>query len=135
VVDADRLNPVEDRGMDLPRRVDKPWGHELWYALTDRYAGKILHVEAGHRLSLQYHEAKDESSYLLSGRVKLVKGASADELVEIEIGPGHTWRNRPGEVHTIEALEDADVLEVSTPEVEDVVRLSDSYGREGTNAP
>jgi mannose-6-phosphate isomerase-like protein (cupin superfamily) len=135
VVDADRLNPVEDRGMNLPRRVDKPWGHELWYALTDRYAGKILHVEAGHRLSLQYHEAKDESSYLLSGRVKLVKGASADELVEIEIGPGHTWRNRPGEVHTIEALEDADVLEVSTPEVEDVVRLSDSYGREGTNAP
>jgi mannose-6-phosphate isomerase-like protein (cupin superfamily) len=119
---------------ELPRRVDKPWGHELWYALTDRYAGKILHVEAGHRLSLQFHEHKDESSYLLSGRLKLVKGSSADDLVELEIGPGHTWRNRPGEVHTIEAIEDADILEVSTPEVEDVVRLADSYGREGTTA-
>jgi mannose-6-phosphate isomerase len=120
--------------MDLPRRVDKPWGHELWYALTDRYAGKILHVAAGHRLSLQFHEAKDESSYLLSGRLKLIKGTSADDLTEIEIGPGHTWRNVPGEVHTIEAIEDSDVLEVSTPEVDDVVRLSDSYGREGTTA-
>jgi mannose-6-phosphate isomerase-like protein (cupin superfamily) len=119
---------------DLPRRVAKPWGYELWYALTDRYAGKILHVEAGHRLSLQFHERKDESSYLLSGRLKLIKGASADDLTELEIGPGHTWRNVPGEVHTIEALEDADVLEVSTPELDDVVRLSDRYGREGTSA-
>jgi mannose-6-phosphate isomerase len=119
---------------DLPRRVEKPWGHELWYALTDRYAGKILHVEAGHRLSLQYHHDKDESNYLLKGRLKLIKGTSADDLVETEIGPGHTWRNRPGEVHTIEAIEDADVLEVSTPEVDDVVRLSDAYGREGTTA-
>jgi mannose-6-phosphate isomerase len=118
--------------MDVPRHVDKPWGHELWYALTDRYAGKILHIEAGHRLSLQYHEAKDESSYLLRGRLKLIKGTSEDDLTEIEIGPGSTWRNRPYEIHTIEAIEDADVLEVSTPEVDDVVRLSDSYGREGT---
>jgi mannose-6-phosphate isomerase len=121
--------------MDLPRRVDKPWGYELWWALTDRYAGKILHVDAGHRLSLQYHEAKDESSYLLSGRLKLVKGASADDLTEVEIAPGHVWRNEPGEIHTIEAIEDADVLEVSTPHLDDVVRLSDSYGREGTSAP
>jgi mannose-6-phosphate isomerase-like protein (cupin superfamily) len=118
--------------MDIPRRVEKPWGHELWYAVTDRYVGKILHVEAGHRLSLQYHERKDESNYLLSGRLLLVKGASPDALTETEIGPGHTWRNQPGEIHTIEAIETADVLEVSTPEVEDVVRLSDSYGREGT---
>jgi mannose-6-phosphate isomerase len=125
---------TEQQAMDLPRRVDKPWGHEVWYALTDRYAGKILHVEAGHRLSLQYHDNKDESNYLLSGRLKLVKGVSADELTEIEIGPGHTWRNRPGEIHTIEAIETADVLEVSTPELDDVVRLSDAYGREGTNA-
>jgi mannose-6-phosphate isomerase len=120
--------------MDLPRRVDKPWGHELWYALTDRYAGKILHVESGHRLSLQFHERKDESNYLLSGRLKLIKGTGADDLVETEIGPGHTWRNVPGEVHTIEAIEDAAVLEVSTPELDDVVRLSDSYGRAGTTA-
>jgi mannose-6-phosphate isomerase-like protein (cupin superfamily) len=120
--------------MDLPRRVDKPWGHELWYAVTDRYAGKVLHVAAGHRLSLQYHERKDESSYLLTGRLLLIKGTSEDALTETEIGPGHTWRNRPGEIHTIEAIEDADVLEVSTPELDDVVRLSDSYGREGTTA-
>jgi mannose-6-phosphate isomerase len=125
---------AEEQAMDLPRRVDKPWGHEVWYALTDRYAGKILHVEAGHRLSLQYHDNKDESNYLLSGRLKLVKGPSADELTEIEIGPGHTWRNRPGEIHTIEAIETADVLEVSTPELDDVVRLADAYGREGTSA-
>ena len=120
--------------MDLPRRVDKPWGYELWYALTDRYAGKILHVDAGHRLSLQFHQHKDESSYLLAGRLKLIRGSGADDLVEIEIGPGHSWRTEPGQVHTIEAIEDADVLEVSTPELDDVVRLSDSYGREGTTA-
>jgi mannose-6-phosphate isomerase-like protein (cupin superfamily) len=117
--------------MKIPRRVDKPWGHELWYALTDRYAGKILHVEAGHRLSLQFHERKDESNYLLSGRLKLITGTSADDLAEIEIGVGHVWRNKPGQVHTIEAIEDAQVLEVSTPELDDVVRISDRYGREG----
>jgi mannose-6-phosphate isomerase len=128
------MNRVRDEAMNLPRRVEKPWGHELWYALTDRYAGKILHVEAGHRLSLQFHERKDESSYLLSGRLKLVKGTSAEDLIEIEIGPGHTWRNEPGEIHTIEAIETAQILEVSTPEVDDVVRLSDSYGREGTTS-
>ena len=118
--------------MNLPRRVEKPWGYELWYAVTDRYAGKILHVDAGHRLSLQYHHHKDESNYLLSGRLKLVKGTSADDLIEVEIGPGHVWRNLPGEIHTIEAIEDADVLEVSTPELDDVVRLEDRYGRSGT---
>ncbi|HET6508680.1 MAG TPA: cupin [Baekduia sp.] len=120
--------------MELPRQVDKPWGHELWYALTDRYAGKVLHVEAGHRLSLQYHEVKDETNYLLSGRLKLTKGTGEDDLTEIVIEPGHTWRNRPGEIHTIEAIETADVLEVSTPELDDVVRLSDHYGRQGTTA-
>jgi mannose-6-phosphate isomerase len=120
--------------MDLPRHVDKPWGHEVWYAMTDRYVGKILHVEAGHRLSLQFHEVKDESSYLLSGRIRLFRGESAESLTETVIEPGGTWRNQPGEVHTIEALEDSDVLEVSTPEVDDVVRISDSYGREGTTA-
>jgi mannose-6-phosphate isomerase len=121
--------------MNLPRRVDKPWGHELWWALTDAYAGKILHVERGHRLSLQFHEHKDESAYLLSGRVLLTKGPSEDELTTVELVAGDAWRNVPGEVHTIEAIEDSDVLEVSTPEVDDVVRLTDSYGREGTSAP
>jgi mannose-6-phosphate isomerase len=115
--------------MELPHRVQKPWGHELWYAVTDRYVGKILHIEAGHRISLQFHERKDESSYLLSGRLLLAKGAGADDLTTVEIGPGFAWRNVPGEVHTMEALESADVLEVSTPEVDDVVRLADMYGR------
>ena len=120
---------------DLPVRIDKPWGHEIWWAWTDQYVGKILHVRAGHRLSVQYHERKDETSYLLSGSVTLHKGTSADDLEATAKEPGSQWRNRPGEVHTIEATEDADVLEVSTPHLDDVVRLADAYGREGTAAP
>ncbi len=120
---------------DLPVRIDKPWGHELWWAWTDDYVGKILHVKAGHRLSVQYHEHKDETSYVLSGKLILFKGASADDLTQTPVDPGSQWRNLPGEIHTIEAIEDAQVLEVSTPHLDDVVRLSDSYGREGTSAP
>jgi mannose-6-phosphate isomerase len=120
---------------ELPRRVEKPWGYEIWWAHTDLYAGKILHVDAGHRLSLQFHHKKDESCYLLSGKLLLVQGDSADSLSETVISEGHAWRNIPGSVHTIEALEDADVLEVSTPQLDDVVRLVDNYGRQGTNAP
>lgn len=120
---------------DLPVRIEKPWGHELWWAWTDDYVGKILHVKSGHRLSVQYHEHKDETSYVLSGRLILFKGASADDLTQTPVEPGAQWRNLPGEIHTIEAVEDAQVLEVSTPHLDDVVRLSDSYGREGTSAP
>src|SRR4051812_23285317 len=119
--------------MRLPHRVEKPWGHELWWALTERYAGKILHIARGHRLSLQFHEQKDESAYLLSGRLLLTKGATEDDLTTVELRPGDIWRNVAGEVHTVEAIEDSKVLEVSTPELDDVVRLSDSYGREGTS--
>jgi mannose-6-phosphate isomerase-like protein (cupin superfamily) len=119
----------------IPRRVEKPWGYEIWWAHTELYAGKILHVHAGQRLSLQFHNEKDESCYLLSGRLLLVQGDAADSLTSIEVEQGHAWRNRPGSVHTIEAIEDADVLEVSTPQLDDVVRLVDSYGREGTSAP
>jgi mannose-6-phosphate isomerase len=119
----------------LPIRVDKPSGHEIWRAWTDEYAGKILHVAAGHRLSVQFHERKDETSYVLRGRLTLFKGSTADDLVATEVGEGARRRNFPGEVHTIEALEDADVLEVSTPHLDDVVRLVDSCGREGTSAP
>src|SRR4051812_34824218 len=121
--------------MDLPHRVDKPWGHELWWALTDAYAGKILHVAGGHNLSVQFHEHKDESAYLLTWRLLLKKGPSEKELEIVELRAGDTWRNLPGEVHTIEAIEDCEILEVSTPELDDVVRLTDSYGREGTSAP
>ena len=119
----------------LPRRVEKPWGHEIWWAHTEHYAGKILHVNAGHRLSLQYHHEKDESCYVLSGKLLLVQGDSIDDLRETVIAEGHVWRNMPGILHTIEAVEDADVLEVSTPQLDDVVRLVDNYGREGTSTP
>jgi mannose-6-phosphate isomerase len=118
----------------LPRRIEKPWGYEIWWAATDQYVGKILHVNKGHRLSLQYHEMKDESCYVLSGRLILVQGESEESLSERIVGVGDVWRNRPGMIHTIEALEDADVIEASTPYLEDVVRLRDNYGREGTSA-
>jgi quercetin dioxygenase-like cupin family protein len=113
----------------VPRMVNKPWGHEIWWAVTEKYAGKILHVERGHRLSLQYHRDKDESCYLLSGRIVLTQGSSVDALERRTLEPGSSWRNRPGEIHTIEALEHSDVLEASTPQLDDVVRLHDHYGR------
>jgi mannose-6-phosphate isomerase len=116
-----------------PRRVEKPWGYEIWWAATDRYVGKILHVNKGHRLSLQYHEQKDETSYVLSGRLLLVQGESEDALKERPVTVGDAWHNAPGVIHTIEALEDSDVLEASTPFLDDVVRLKDNYGREGTS--
>lgn len=116
-----------------PRRVPKPWGYEIWWAVTDQYVGKILHVNRGHRLSLQYHEHKDETSYLLSGRLLLVQGTSVETLSQREIAAGAAWHNGPGLIHTIEALEDSDVLEASTPFLDDVVRLRDDYGREGTS--
>jgi mannose-6-phosphate isomerase len=112
-----------------PKRIEKPWGHELWWAQTDQYAGKLLVVNAGHSLSLQFHREKDESSYLLSGRLRLVQGASVEALTEHEVKPGQFWRNEPGVIHSIEALEDSVVLEVSTPQLDDVVRLQDRYGR------
>jgi len=115
--------------MNQIRHVDKPWGFEIWWAHTESYAGKLLHIEAGHRLSLQYHERKDESCYLLSGRVRLVKGPTIEELEEIELAPGACWRNRPREIHTVEALETSVLIEASTPELDDVVRLLDDYDR------
>ncbi len=126
---------MDDKQASLPRVVAKPWGSELWWAHTSRYAGKILRVTAGHRLSVQYHRTKDETSFLLSGRLLLLKGPTGDALERREVAAGEAWRNRPGEIHTIEALEDCEVLEVSTPELDDVVRLADQYGREGTSAP
>lgn len=114
---------------EFPRHVPKPWGHELWFAHTDRYAGKLLHVNAGQRLSLQYHEVKDETSYLLSGCILLSQGQSDDAMVERKLEPGAVWRNQPRVVHMVKALEDSLILEVSTPELDDVVRLKDDYGR------
>lgn len=113
----------------LPREVSKPWGSELWFAHTDQYAGKILRVSAGCRLSVQLHEEKDETSYVLSGRVIVSQGDSAEAMITQELGPGDSWRSQPGVVHTLEAVEDAQIIEVSTPQLEDVVRLEDRYGR------
>lgn len=113
----------------FPHEVPKPWGRELWFAHTDRYAGKLLYVTADQRLSIQYHEIKDETSYLLSGRVVVGQGSTAEGLANREVLPGEAWRNEPRIVHTVEALEDSVILEVSTPEVDDVVRLTDRYGR------
>jgi mannose-6-phosphate isomerase-like protein (cupin superfamily) len=118
-----------------PRRVEKPWGWELIWAETERYAGKLLFVRAGHALSLQYHEQKDESWLVHEGRASLEVGALGDSLETVEIGPGDAFHYRPGTVHRITALEDTLVLEVSTAHLDDVVRLDDRYGRAGTPGP
>jgi mannose-6-phosphate isomerase-like protein (cupin superfamily) len=117
------------------RRVEKPWGWELVWAESDRYAGKLLFVRAGQALSLQYHERKDESWYVQSGRAALELGRVGYELEEQEIGPGDTFHFAPGTVHRVRALDDTLIVEVSTPELDDVVRLADDYGREGTSQP
>ena len=119
-----------------PRRVEKPWGHELIWALTDVYCGKLLFVRTGHSLSLQFHREKDESWLIQSGRVKLELGDAGDRVLQEEVvGAGAAFRYRPGTVHRVTALEDTTILEVSTPQLDDVVRLEDRYGREGTSAP
>jgi mannose-6-phosphate isomerase len=119
------------------RKVDKPWGHELVYALTDRYCGKVLFVRAGQSLSLQYHEVKDEAWYVESGRAKLELGSVGEESSAhtVEITAGDAFHFVPRTIHRVTAIEDLTVLEVSTPHLEDVVRLEDRYGREGTSAP
>ena len=118
------------------RIVPKPWGHEMIWAVTDRYVGKLLHVRAGHALSVQYHERKDETIHLLAGSlIYRVADAPGGALRDVGLKPGESYRNVPGTVHQMEALTDCDVLEASTPDLDDVVRLSDRYGREGTNAP
>jgi mannose-6-phosphate isomerase-like protein (cupin superfamily) len=109
--------------------VDKPWGHELIWAKTDRYVGKILHVRAGEALSLQYHHVKDETIMVLSGRLVLEFFAEGSPLKAHELGPREPFHVTPGLRHRMVAIEDTDVLEVSTPELDDVVRLEDRYGR------
>jgi len=115
--------------MNVPMRVEKPWGHELIWAATDRYVGKILHVKAGHALSLQYHERKDETIHLLRGEMRFWAGPSPDELEEVPLREGESFRVTVGTVHRMEAVSDIDILEASTPELDDVIRLEDRYGR------
>jgi mannose-6-phosphate isomerase-like protein (cupin superfamily) len=118
------------------KRVPKPWGHETIWAYTDRYVGKILHINAGHELSVQYHNKKDETVYLLSGKISYrVQREGSNNLDDMQLGIGESFRITPGTVHQMVAVTDCDVLEVSTPELDDVVRLTDKYGREGTSAP
>lgn len=115
-------------------RVEKPWGYELHWARTDRYVGKILHINAGHALSLQYHNRKEETILLWSGRMLFELGQGS-ELARIEMKPGDRMHVSPKMVHRMTAIEDCDVFEVSTPEIDDVVRLEDRYDREGTVKP
>ncbi len=117
------------------RRVDKPWGHELIWAHTDRYVGKLLVIEAGQRLSLQRHLVKDESILVSSGRLRLHLEDDGGTLRTEELGPGDHRHVATGRVHRFEALERCTLIEVSTPELDDVIRLADDFGREGTTAP
>ncbi len=117
------------------RRVEKPWGHELIWAETARYAGKVLVIETGRRLSLQYHERKLESILVLSGRLRLwLEGDDGDIRIE-ELGPGQARLIQVGRTHRFEAIDRAELLEVSSPELDDVVRIEDDFGRRGTTAP
>jgi mannose-6-phosphate isomerase len=119
-----------------PRRVEKPWGWELIWAVADQYVGKVLFVKAGESLSLQFHNEKDESWYVQSGRAQLELGDAGQGALNREVvGEGACFRYRPGTVHRVTALEDTTILEVSTPHLDDVVRLDDRYGRTGTSEP
>jgi mannose-6-phosphate isomerase-like protein (cupin superfamily) len=123
-----------DRFAFDPRRVEKPWGWELIWAHADAYVGKILFVKEGESLSLQFHREKDESWYVQSGRARLELGEAGQEALDEEVvTAGACFHFRPGTVHRVTALEDTTILEVSTPHLDDVVRLEDRYGREGTS--
>ena len=114
------------------RVVDKPWGHELIWAHTDRYVGKILHVNKGEALSLQFHRKKDETIMVLTGRLRFEHFAEGEQPQAIELAPREPFHITPGLRHRMVALEDTDIVEVSTTELDDVVRLEDRYGRSGT---
>jgi mannose-6-phosphate isomerase-like protein (cupin superfamily) len=134
-VDSPNIESLDRWGFDV-RRVEKPWGYELIWALTDVYCGKVLFVKAGHALSLQFHREKDESWLVQAGRAKLELGDAGESVLREEVvGPGAAFRYRPGTVHRVTAVEDTTILEVSTPHLDDIVRLEDAYGRSGTSAP
>jgi mannose-6-phosphate isomerase len=125
-----------DRWSFQPRKVEKPWGWELIWAHTERYVGKTLFVRAGQSLSLQFHREKEESWYVQSGKAELELGDAGQGALNTEvIAPGACFHFVPGTVHRVTAIEDTTIIEVSTPELDDVVRLEDRYGREGTSEP
>ena len=134
-VDSPNIEGLDRWAFDA-RKVDKPWGWELIWADAEQYVGKILFVKAGQSLSLQFHNVKDESWYVQTGRAQLELGDGGQAVLNTEvIGPGACFRYPPGTVHRVTALEDTTIFEVSTPHLDDVVRLEDRYGREGTTEP
>jgi mannose-6-phosphate isomerase len=134
-LDSPNIDSLDTWAFD-PRRVDKPWGYELIWAQTDVYVGKILFVRAGESLSLQFHREKDESWLVQSGRAKLELGAVGESVLKEEvITAGAAFHYTPGTVHRVTAIEDTTIIEVSTTQLDDVVRLEDAYGREGTSEP
>ena len=134
-VNSPNIDSLDQWAQDV-RRVDKPWGYELIWAHTETYVGKVLFVRAGHSLSLQFHREKDEAWYIQAGRAKLELGDVGDPVLKDEVvGAGAAFHYVPGTVHRVTALEDTTILEVSTPQLDDVVRLEDAYGREGTSEP
>jgi mannose-6-phosphate isomerase len=118
--------------MAATRRVEKPWGHELIWADTEHYVGKLLHIARGESLSLQYHEVKDETIMVISGRMELEHYRADESPQKVILAPLEPFRITVGMRHRMVALEDTDIVEVSTTELDDVVRLEDRYGREGT---
>jgi mannose-6-phosphate isomerase-like protein (cupin superfamily) len=124
--------PRPEFGRAEASKVDKPWGYELRWGITDRYAGKMLHVRQGEALSLQYHERKDEFQYVVKGAVDIELGGPDGVLTTHRMKAGDTLHIGPGTRHRLTAVEDTDIFEVSTPEIDDVVRLDDRYGRAGT---
>ena len=120
----------------VPRKIEKPWGWELWVAVTDKYAGKIIHINAGHKLSRQYHIMKDETVYVICGNL-LVEIGAGDAIESVTLPAGKSLRVTPETVHRFMSPDNADVeiFETSTPELDDVVRLEDVYGRQGTSRP
>lgn len=117
------------------KRVEKPWGHELIWAKTKDYVGKMIHIKKGHQLSLQYHRVKEETIFVASGKMTFLFENEKGSLEEILLSAGEAHHIPTGKKHRMIAVEDCDVFEVSTPQLDDVVRLEDGYGRQGTSAP
>jgi mannose-6-phosphate isomerase len=134
-MDSPNLGGLDAWSFDA-RTVEKPWGHELIWAEANQYVGKVLFVKAGESLSLQFHRVKDESWLVQDGRAKLELGSAGDAMLKEEVvAAGACFHFQPGTVHRVTALEDTTIFEVSTPHLDDVVRLEDRYGREGTSEP
>ena len=132
-IDSPNIDSLDRWAFEV-KKIEKPWGHELIWALSDTYCGKLLFVKAGAALSLQFHKEKDESWLVQSGRAKLELGDVGQKLLSEEVvGAGAAFRYRPGTVHRVTAIDDTTILEVSTPHLDDIVRLDDLYGREGTS--